>query len=45
MSYLGQGPEFASYPSKFFDGDGSAMTVTLDYATNEYLVPFITGAT
>ena len=45
MSYLGQGPEFASYPSKFFDGDGTAMTVTLDYAPPNLaaLLVFISG--
>ena len=32
MSYLGKEPQFTQYPSKFFNGDGSAMTVTLDYA-------------
>jgi len=32
MSYLGNEPQFTQYPSKFFNGDGSAMTVTLDYA-------------
>jgi len=45
MSYLGQGPQFASFPSKFFDGDGSAMTVTLDYAPPNLaaLLVFIAG--
>jgi hypothetical protein len=32
MSYLGNEPQFTQYPSKFFNGDGSAMTVSLDYA-------------
>lgn len=32
MSYLGNEPRFTQYPSKFFNGDGTAMTVTLDYA-------------
>jgi len=32
MSYLGKEPQFTQYPSKFFNGDGTAMTVTLDYA-------------
>ena len=32
MSYLGNEPQFTQYPSKFFNGDGTAMTVTLDYA-------------
>ena len=32
MSYIGKEPEFTQYPSKFFNGDGTAMTVTLDYA-------------
>jgi hypothetical protein len=45
MSYIGQGPQFASFPSKFFDGDGSAMTVTLDYAPPNLaaLLVFIDG--
>lgn len=32
MSYIGKEPQFTQYPSKFFNGDGTAMTVTLDYA-------------
>ena len=32
MSYIGKEPQFTQYPSKFFNGDGSAMTVSLDYA-------------
>ena len=32
MSYLGKEPQFAQYPSKFFNGDGTAMTVTLDHS-------------
>ena len=32
MSYLGNEPQFTQYPSKFFNGDGTAMTVTLDYS-------------
>jgi hypothetical protein len=32
MSYIGKEPQFAEYPSKFFNGDGTAMTVTLDYS-------------
>ena len=32
MPYLGNEPQFTEYPSKFFNGDGSAMTITLDYA-------------
>ena len=45
MSYLGSPPQFAQFPSKFFDGDGSAMTVTLDYAppNNAALLVFISG--
>ena len=45
MSYIGQGPQFASFPSKFFNGDGSAMTVTLDYAPPNLasLLVFIDG--
>ena len=30
--YIGNEPRFQDFPSKFFNGDGSAMTVTLDYA-------------
>ena len=45
MSYIGKQPEFTQYPSKFFDGDGSAMTVTLDYAppNDAALLVFIDG--
>jgi len=45
MSYIGQGPQFASFPSKFFNGDGSAQTVTLDYAPPNLaaLLVFIDG--
>ena len=45
MSYIGKQPEFTQYPSKFFDGDGSAMTVTLDYAApnDAALLVFISG--
>ena len=45
MSYLGSPPQFAQFPSKFFDGDDSAMTVTLDYAppNNAALLVFISG--
>tara|TARA_Y100000310_G_scaffold42825_1_gene40012 strand:+ start:1185 stop:1637 length:453 start_codon:yes stop_codon:yes gene_type:complete len=45
MSYIGKQPEFTQYPSKFFDGDGSAMTVTLDYAppNDAALLVFISG--
>ena len=45
MSYLGSPPQFAQFPSKFFDGDGSAMTVTLDYAPPNLaaLLVFIDG--
>ena len=32
MRYLGNEPQFTQYPSKFFNGDGTAMTVTLDYS-------------
>ena len=32
MSYIGKEPQFTQYPSKFFNGDGTAMTVTLDYS-------------
>ena len=32
MAYLGNEPQFTEYPSKFFSGNNSAMTVTLDYA-------------
>ena len=45
MAYIGKQPEFTQYPSKFFDGDGSAMTVTLDYAppNDAALLVFIDG--
>ena len=45
MSYLGNEPRFSQFPSKFFDGDGTAMTVSLDYAPpNEAsLLVFISG--
>ena len=45
MSYLGSPPQFAQFPSKFFDGDGTAMTVTLDYAPPNLaaLLVFISG--
>ena len=45
MSYLGKPLQFANYPSKFFNGDGTAQTVSLDYAppnTASVLV-FISG--
>ena len=32
MSYLGNEPQFTQYPSKFFNGNGTAQTVSLDYA-------------
>jgi hypothetical protein len=32
MSYIGSEPQFSDFPSKFFNGDGTAMTITLDYA-------------
>jgi hypothetical protein len=32
MSYLGNEPQFSQYPSKFFNGNGTAQTVSLDYA-------------
>lgn len=45
MSYIGKQPEFTQYPSKFFNGDGTAMTVSLDYATpnDAALLVFIDG--
>ena len=45
MSYIGKEPEFTQYPSKFFNGDGTAMTVSLDYATpnDAALLVFIDG--
>ena len=45
MSYIGKQPEFTQYPSKFFNGDGTAMTVTLDYAppNDAALLVFIDG--
>jgi hypothetical protein len=45
MAYLGKPLQFANYPSKFFNGDGTAQTVSLDYAppnTASVLV-FISG--
>ena len=32
MPYLGNEPQFTEYPSKFFNGDGTAQTIALDYA-------------
>ena len=45
MSYIGKTPEFTQFPSKFFNGDGSAMTVSLDYAppNQAALLVFISG--
>ena len=45
MSYIGNEPRFTQFPSKFFNGDGSAMTVTLDYAppNKAALLVFISG--
>jgi hypothetical protein len=45
MSYIGKEPQFTQYPSKFFNGDGTAMTVTLDYAppNDAALLVFIDG--
>ena len=45
MSYIGNEPRFTQFPSKFFDGDGSAMTVSLDYAppNKAALLVFISG--
>ena len=45
MSYLGQGPEFASFPSKLFSGDGSTTDFTLDHAppNDAALLVFIDG--
>ena len=45
MSYIGKEPEFTQYPSKFFYGVGTAMTVSLDYATpnDAALLVFIDG--
>ena len=45
MAYIGKEPQFTQYPSKFFDGDNSAMTVTLDYAppNDAALLVFIDG--
>lgn len=31
MSYIGKGSHFANLGSKFFDGDGTAMSISLDY--------------
>ena len=43
--YLGKEPQFTQFPSKFFNGDGTAMTVSLDYSPpNEAaLLVFIDG--
>ena len=43
--YLGKEPQFTQFPSKFFNGDGTAMTVSLDYSPpNEAaLLVFISG--
>ena len=45
MSYIGNEPRFTQFPSKFFSGDGSAMTVSLDYAppNKAALLVFISG--
>ena len=45
MSYIGNEPRFTQFPSKFFDGDGYAMTVSLDYAppNKAALLVFISG--
>lgn len=45
MSYIGKEPQYTDFPSKFFNGDGTAMTVTLDYAPPNLasLLVFIDG--
>ena len=45
MAYIGKEPQFTQYPSKFFDGDNSAMTVSLDYVppNDASLLVFIDG--
>ena len=45
MAYIGKVPQFTQYPSKFFNGDNTAMTVTLDYAppNDASLLVFIDG--
>lgn len=45
MSYIGKEPQYADFLSKFFNGDGTAMTVTLDASPpNEAaLLVFIDG--
>jgi|DEB0MinimDraft_10_1074344.scaffolds.fasta_scaffold94157_2 hypothetical protein len=45
MSYVGKSPDYTHLPSQFFNGDGTAMTVTLDYAPYSYaaLLVFIHG--
>ncbi|NIP55591.1 MAG: hypothetical protein GWN30_38030 [Gammaproteobacteria bacterium] len=45
MSYIGKEPQYTAFPSKFFNGDGTAMTVTLDYSPpNEAaLLVFVDG--
>ena len=43
--YIGNEPRFQNYPSKFFNGDGTAMTVTLDYAppSASAILVFVSG--
>ena len=45
MSYIGNEPRFTQFPSKYFNGDGTAMTVSLDYAppNKAALLVFISG--
>jgi len=45
MSYIGNEPRFTQFPSKFFNGDGSSQTVTLDYAppNKAAILVFIAG--
>ena len=45
MAYIGNEPRFQNYPSKFFNGDGTAMTVTLDYAppSASAILVFVSG--
>ena len=45
MAYIGNEPRFQNYPSKFFNGDGTAMTVTLDYVppSASAILVFVSG--
>lgn len=45
MAYIGKEPQFTQYPSKFFNGDGTAMTISLDYVppNDAAILVFIDG--